>query len=87
MQIGSSGDDARIECEAEHAVVVCAGKRARIKAAIGTWITLSEYGEWDGNGYPCKCVKSARIDGENLKPDTWYRLENGEFVECEEDAK
>ena len=80
-QIGSSGDDAFISCEADHAVVCCAGKRAKVKAPVGTWITLSEYGEWDGDGYPCVCVKSAQIDGETLKADTWYTLKNGEFVE------
>ena len=31
--------------------------------------------------------KAGVIDGETLKPDTWYKLENGEFVECEEDAE
>ena len=86
-QIGSSGDAAQIECSADHAVVVCAGKRAKIKAPLGTWITLSEYGEWDGEGYPCICVKSARIDGKVLKPDIWYKLENCEFVECEENKQ
>ena len=80
-KIGSSGDDAFISCEADHAVVCCAGKRAKVKAPVGTWITLSEYGEWDGEGYPCVCVKSAQIDGETLKADTWYTLKNGEFVE------
>ena len=82
-RIGSSGDDARIKCEADHAVVVCAGKRAKIKAHKGTWITLAEYGEFDGEGYPCICVKSAQIDGETLKADTWYTLKNGEFVEAD----
>ena len=67
----------------EAAVVVCAGKRAKIKAHKGTWITLAEYGEFDGEGYPCICVKSAQIDGETLKCDTWYTLENGEFVEAD----
>ena len=80
-QIGSSGDDAKIECSADHAVIVCAGKRGRIKAPIGTWITLAEYGEYDGVGVPCKCLKSAIVDGETIKSDTWYKLENGEFVE------
>ena len=82
-QIGSSGDNARIKCEADHSVVVCAGKRAKVKAHKGTWITLAEYGEFDGEGYPCICVKSAQIDGETLKCDTWYTLENGEFVEAD----
>ena len=84
-QIGSSGDDAKIECSADHAVICCAGKRARIKAPVGTWITLAEYGEFDGDGFPCECVKSALVDGEMIKADTWYSLQDGEFVEsCEE---
>ena len=83
-QIGSSGDDACIKCEADHAVVVCAGKRAKIKAAEGAWITLAEYGDFDGEGYPCICVKSAQIDGDALKANTCYALKGGEFVEVKE---
>ena len=30
------------------------------------------------------CVKSAQIDGEILKEDTWYELKNCDFVEVEE---
>ena len=29
-------------------------------------------------------AKMFRVDGEKVKPDTWYRLENGELVEVEE---
>ena len=83
-QIGSSGDDAKIECSSDHAVVVCAGKRAQVKAPIGTWITLAEYADFDGKGYPCKCVRSTIVDGETIKADTWYTLKDGEFVEVEE---
>ena len=83
-QIGSSGDDARIKCEAEHAVVACVGKGAMIKATLGAWVTLAEYGDYDGYGFPCTCLKSAQIDGKTLKPDTWYKLEKGEFVEVAE---
>ena len=28
-------------------------------------------------------AKMFRVDGEKVKPDTWYRLENGELVEVE----
>ena len=82
-QIGSSGDYARIKCEGEYAVVAAIGIRSIIKAPKGAWITLAEYSEYDGKGHPCKCVRSAQIDGVTLKPDTWYKLENGEFVEVE----
>ena len=80
-QIGSSGDNAVVVCEKDHAVVACAGKRGKVKGPVGTWITLAEYGDWDGEGYPCICVKSAQIDGETLKADTFYTLKNGEFFE------
>ena len=84
-QIGSSGDAARIVCEKDHAVIACAGKRARVKGPVGTWISLAEYGEYDGEGYPCICMKAAQIDGEKIKADTWYMLKDGEFVEVADD--
>lgn len=29
------------------------------------------------------CVKTEYVDGERIKADTFYKLENGEFVEVE----
>ena len=83
-QIGSSGDDAQITVENANNVVACVGKRGRIKAPVGTWCTLAEYGEWDGAGYPCVCVKSFKIDGETYKADTWYTLKGSEITEVDE---
>ena len=83
-QIGSSGDDAQITVENVNNVVACVGKRGRIKAPVGTWCTLAEYGEWNGEGYPCICVKSFEIDDETYKADTWYTLKDGEIVEAKE---
>lgn len=55
------------------------GVHGIIKGKKGCWITLAEY---DDN-YNIKCVKSKKIDGKNLKEDTWYTLKNGKFVEVE----
>ncbi|MBS7403562.1 MAG: hypothetical protein KIG37_08520, partial [Oscillospiraceae bacterium] len=82
-QIGSSGDNAQITIEVANNVVACIGKRGRIKAPVGTWCTLAEYGEWDGRGNPCVCVKSFQIDGEKYKADVWLTLKGGEVVEVE----
>ena len=84
-QIGSSGDDAQITVENANNVVACVGKRGRIKAPVGTWCTLAEYGEWNGEGCPCICVKSFEIDGETYKADTWYTLKGNEIVEVPEE--
>ena len=39
------------------------------------------------NEYPLIGIKAAIIDGEKLKADTFYKLQDGEFVEVEEDSK
>ena len=83
-KIGSSGDDARIVIENVYGVAAAVGKRGKIKAPVGTWCTLAEYGKWDGEGYPCICVKSYQVDGEIIKADVFYTLRNGEIVEAEE---
>ena len=75
-QISSSGGFAKIGSSGNDAVVSAIGINSMIKAKTGSWITLAEYDE------KCKpiCVKSAMIDGENLLPDVFYILRNGEFV-------
>ena len=46
---------------------------------IGDWIVLAEWDiDYNGKCYP-KCVKAGQIDGEALKEDVMYRLEDGEF--------
>ena len=71
-QIGSSG---------KNSVICCAGNGCKAKAKVGSWITLAE---WEGiNGeYTPVCVKTERVDGVRIKEDTYYKLENGEFVEA-----
>lgn len=83
-QIGSSGYDAKINSTGRFSVISAIGINSVIKANIGTWITLAEYKEDEYGSYIPICVKSAQIDGEILKPDTWYKLENGKFVEVKE---
>ena len=84
-QIGSSGDYAKIDSTGEDSVICCAGHGAIAKAKKGSWITLAEW-EYSDEKNRCipKCVKTAHVDGETIKADTWYKLENGEFVEQKE---
>ena len=81
-QIGSSGDYAQIDSTGEDSVIMCAGKESKAKAKAGSWITLSEW-KWNDkkNRYVPVCVKTEYVDGNNIKADTWYQLQNGEFVE------
>ena len=84
-KIGSSGESAQIGSSGEDSVIMCAGRNSKAKAKIGSWITLAEW-KWSNekNRYVPVCVKTEYVDGVKIKADTWYKLENGKFVEVTE---
>ena len=81
-QIGSSGDYAKISSTGKYAVICCAGNASCAKGKINSWLTLAEweYSEQEKCNIPI-CVKTEKIDGIKIKEDTFYKLQNGEFVE------
>ena len=83
-QIGSSGDYARIGSTGLDSVICCAGHNSKVKAKKGSWITLAEwkYDRVKERNIPV-CVKTEFVDGERIKEDVYYCLENGDFVEVE----
>ena len=83
-QIGSSGNYAQIDVSGTDSVCAAIGINSKIKAKVGNWITLAEWKYDDEKErYVPICVKSAIVDGEKIKADTWYMLKDGEFVEVE----
>ena len=85
-KIGSSGDSAKITSEGEDSVICCAGHNSIVRAKKGSWITLSEWEKsFEKDRWIPKCVKTKFVDGEKIKADTFYRLENGRFVDVKED--
>ena len=88
-QIGSSGYYAKITSIGKNSVVMAAGYNSIARAKIGSWITLAEWvktGEKNENGFYIwipKCVKTEYVDGERIKENTFYKLVDGEFKECE----
>ena len=65
------------------AIAAAFGIEGKAKACLGSWIMLAEW-VFMGDCWHIKTVKTAKIDGEKLKADTWYMLKNGEFEEAEE---
>jgi hypothetical protein len=61
------------------------GIDGRAKAALGNWITLAEWERGSNRDWQVKEVRSAKIDGETLMPDTWYWLSDGKIVVCEDE--
>ena len=79
----NTGDYSAAEVTGRESIAIVTGKDSKAKGGIGCWIVLTERGEWDGNVYPIKEVKAVRVDGEIIKPDTYYKLINGEVIPCE----
>ena len=62
---------------------VLAAFNSKAKAGMGSLIALATR-EWVGDEYKITGCKAAVVDGIALKPDTWYTLKDGEFVEVDE---
>ena len=59
--------------------IACArGNNVKVKGGLGAILVLAEEktDSWEIDNW-----KVVEVDGENIKPDTWYELKNGEAVE------
>ena len=63
-------------------VAINLGIDGRVMGALHTWIVCDEW-ELRNGGWHRVNLKSAYVDGKTIKPDTWYRLKDGKFVEVE----
>ncbi len=66
--------------EGKDSIAIVTGRNSKAKGALGCWIVLTER----NNNYEIVDVKAAKVDGKQIKPDTWYRLQCGKFVEVEQ---
>ena len=65
----------------ENGLSVARGNDVRVKGGLGAILVIAEENELD---YEIKHWKAVVVDGENIKADTWYKLEDGELVEVTE---
>lgn len=59
---------------------VARGNNVRVKGGIGSILVIAEEKE---DTHDIVDWKAVLVDGEVVKADTWYRLENGELVEVD----
>ena len=77
----NTGDYSAAKVEGKESIAIVTGKDSKASGAFGCWLVLTERGEWNGDTCPIKAVKAVKVDGEKIKPDTWYQLVGGEIVE------
>ena len=79
-RLASSGDYSQLASSGNNSAVANIGINGMAKAAKYSWITLAEHC-WEDGLLKLKCVKTEQVDGDRIKPDTWYKLQDGEFKE------
>ena len=76
----ATGDYGAASATGKESVAMACGRYGKAKACLGSWIVLAERNDdWE-----IITMRCAVIDGEILKPDTYYTLKNGEFIEAKE---
>ena len=76
-QVATSGCSSQVEINGRDSVGANIGINGSIKGKKGCWITLAEYDTEN----KIKFVRSVQIDDKNIKENTWYKLQNNEFIE------
>jgi hypothetical protein len=79
----TTGDRANAATTGQESIAAAIGIDNKAKGALSCWIVLAEWFMDEECKWHIKTVKTAKVDGKKIKADTWYKLENGKFVECE----
>ena len=65
----------------DYGLSVARGNGVKVKGGLNAVLVIAEESIW---GCEIKDWKAVVVDGEKIKADTWYKLENGELVEVKE---
>ena len=76
----SIGDKSLATVEGKESVAVVTGKDSMACGTLGSWIVLTERGDFDGEINPIKEVKAFKVDGVNIKENIPYKLVNGQAI-------
>ena len=75
----TSGDKSTAVVEGKESIALAGGYKSMAKGALGCWLVLAERDD----EYHILCVKAVKVDGAQIKPDTFYILKDGEVVAYE----
>lgn len=76
----NTGYRSAAQVKGKESIAIVTGRNGKAKGALGCWLVLTERdSEWH-----ILAVKAEKVDGERIKADTWYKLVDGEFKECDD---
>lgn len=78
----SMGAMSAASAEGGESIAVSLGLLGKAKGKLGCFLVLAEWKEIDG-AYHMVDIKTAKVDGKTIRPDTFYTIIDGEFTEEE----
>ena len=76
----ASGAYGRASADGDQCIAVAWGYKSCARGKVGTWIVVTEH---DGRGDIINATM-AKVDGDTIRPDTWYTMRGGKIVEVAE---
>ena len=79
----NTGDRSVAEVTNNESVACALGIESKAKGKVGCWLVVCEWEQinYEWHRIDTQCIK---VDGVEIKEDTYYTLKDGKFVECEE---
>ena len=80
----NTGDFSNADVSGKESVAAALGIESKAKGVLGCWLVLAEWTKDENYNLHRKDVQCFKVDGETVKPNTWYTLKDGRPVEVDE---
>ena len=76
----NTGDQSAAKVSGKESLAIVTGRNSRAVGSLGCWLVLTER---DDNRH-IRSVQAAFVDGEKIKPDTFYKIKNSKIIEAKD---
>lgn len=80
----NTGNFSNADVSGKESVAAALGIESKAKGVLGCWLVLAEWNKDENYNWHRKDVQCFKVDGETVKPNTWYTLKDGRPVEVDE---
>ena len=81
----NTGNQSAATVKGKESCAIALGIEGKAKGGKGCWLTLAEWKNIDGEWHRI-AVKTCKVDGKNIKANTFYMLKNGMFCKVQEES-
>ena len=81
----NTGYQSAASVSGQESFAIATGIDGKAKGALGCYIACAEWTQDENFDWHIKNFKTAKVDGKKIKPDTFYMLRNGKFVEVKDE--